>query len=86
MVKRKIKVGSVAQSDWLALARAVREECDPVPDGWQTVRAIAATTGKSGSQTGHIVSELVSLRLAEMRMFRVTIGQVTRPVPHYKIK
>ncbi len=52
-----------------------------VPKGFYTIKQLAEKTG----QTKKSVEWWLQKRKTERRMFRVTTGQVTRPVPHYKL-
>jgi hypothetical protein len=58
---------------------------DIVPPGWHTAREIASRLGQGGSTIGALLCRAVREGRAERQMFRVTTGQVTRPVPHYRL-
>jgi len=66
-----------------ALATPVIE--DEVPPGWLTTRQIAKQIGKAESTTGTLLARAVAEGRAERKDYRVTSGQVTRPVPHYHL-
>jgi hypothetical protein len=69
---------------WCA-ALATPIVADTVPDGWHTAREIAARLAKGGSTVGALLARAVREGRAEKQMFRITSGQVTRPVPHYRL-
>jgi hypothetical protein len=57
-----------------------------VPSGWHTARDLAAKLGKPDSTVGKLLNRAVVEGRAEKQSFRITSGQVTRPVPHYRLK
>jgi hypothetical protein len=57
-----------------------------VPPGWFTTRQIASKLGKALPTTGASLGRAVRDGRAERRLFRITTGAITRPVPHYKLK
>jgi hypothetical protein len=59
---------------------------DTVPPGWFTSRQLAKKLGKSESRMGHVLCSAVVAGRAEKQSFRITSGQVTRPVPHYRLR
>jgi hypothetical protein len=59
---------------------------DTVPPGWFTTRQIASKLGKALPTTGASLGRAVRDGRAERRLFRITTGAMTRPVPHYKLK
>ena len=66
------------------IQRTLREKTDLVPEGFYTVKQLALLWNKSASQTRALVSSAVKEGLAEMQMFRVDVGQTSRPTPHYR--
>lgn len=58
---------------------------DTVPPGWLTARELAAKLGKAAPTVGTLLARAVREGRAERQNFRITTGQVTRPVPHYKL-
>jgi hypothetical protein len=70
---------------WCA-ALATPTITDTIPPGWHTTREIAASLGKGGSTVGGLLCRAVREGRAERQDFRITSGQVTRPVPHYRLK
>jgi len=70
---------------WCA-ALATPIVADTVPPGWFTSRQLAKMLGKSESRMGHVLCLAVLAGRAEKQSFRITSGQVTRPVPHYRLK
>jgi hypothetical protein len=67
-----------------ALASPVIE--DTVPPGWMTARELAKKLGKADSTMNHLLVRAVAEGRAERQSFRIVSGQVTRPVPHYRLK
>jgi response regulator of citrate/malate metabolism len=67
-----------------ALASPIIE--DTVPPGWMTARELAKKLGKAESTMGKLLNRAVLDGRAEKQSFRITSGQVTRPVPHYRLK
>jgi hypothetical protein len=84
----KSKISTTKDPDlakWCA-ALATPTITDTVPAGWHTTREIAASLGKGGSTIGSLLCRAVREGRAERQDFRITSGQVTRPVPHYRLK
>ena len=67
-----------------ALASPVIE--DTVPPGWMTARELSKKLGKADSTMGKLLNRAVVEGRAGKQSFRITSGQVTRPVPHYRLK
>ena len=67
------------------LQRALQEESERVPDGWQTIAEIAAFERVSISTATRMVKGLRKLGKMEMRKFRVDTGDKVYPVPHYRL-
>jgi hypothetical protein len=59
---------------------------DEVPPGWMTARELATKLKKADSTIGTLLTRAVVEGRAEKQSFRITSGQVTRPVPHYRLK
>jgi hypothetical protein len=59
---------------------------DTVPAGWLTARGVAAVRDISSDHAGKSLSEGVKEGTIERRMFRVAVGSIVRPTPHYRIK
>lgn len=59
---------------------------DKVPPGWITARELATKLNKGPSTIGHLLVRAVREGRAEKQSFRIQSGQVTRPVPHYRLK
>jgi response regulator of citrate/malate metabolism len=59
---------------------------EKVPKGYKTTQQIADECGRSRAQTARLL--LVGVRNGEVecKNFVITTGQVTRPVPHYRMK
>jgi hypothetical protein len=83
-VKKKVTAEDLVASAWCA-ALATPIVADTVPDGWHTAREIAARLAKGGSTVGALLARAVREGRAEKQSFRITSGQVTRPVPHYRL-
>jgi hypothetical protein len=69
-----------------AAALASPVVADKVPAGWFTSKQIGKQLNKADSTMGALLSRAVGEGRAERKSFRVTIGSVTRPVPHYRLK
>ena len=73
-------------AEWMqALGGALHRGPEQVPEGWHTVRDIAAMTGVSEVWTYKKLVRLVDQGKAEMKRFRITTGQRTMHVTHYQI-
>jgi hypothetical protein len=70
---------------WCA-ALATSAALDAVPPGWLTARQLAAKLGKSRNTMGSLLASAVREGRAERKDFRIVNGQVTRPVPHYRLR
>lgn len=66
------------------IQRTLKEKTDLVPDGFFTVKQLAAQWGKSISQTSKLVTQAVDDKLAEMDLFKVNVGYTSRSTPHYR--
>jgi hypothetical protein len=85
MSKRKVTAEQLEASAWAA-ALATPKIVDEVPPGWHTAKQIAAELGKATPTVGALLCRAVADGRAERKTFRITAGQVTRPIPHYKLK
>jgi hypothetical protein len=86
-MSRKIKqIGSDPDLARWCAALATPIVPDEVPSGWHTARDLAAKLGKPDSTVGKLLNRAVVEGRAEKQSFRITSGQVTRPVPHYRLK
>lgn len=63
-----------------------QKSVDQVPKGFKTSRQLSEEWGISMDRTTHKVGEFVAAGLMERKVFRVAVGQVCRPVPHYAVK
>mgnify|MGYP001312845670 CR=1 FL=1 len=73
-------------AEWMeALGGALHRGPEQVPEGWHTVREIAAMTGYSEVWTYKKLLRLVEQGKAEIKRFRITTGQRTMRVAHYQI-
>ena len=67
------------------LEQKIRSEgVDSVPKGWMTTRQIADEMGLSSVRAGHIVRGQVRSGWMEKKNFRILVGDLVRPVPHYR--
>jgi hypothetical protein len=66
------------------IQRTLREKTDPVPEGFFTVKELAAQWGKSISQTTKLITSATEEGLTEMAMFKVNVGYVSRATAHYR--
>jgi hypothetical protein len=83
-VKKPPTAEQLTSSAWAA-ALATKVVADTIPEGWQTVRQIAAELGKSRSQTGKLLSDAIADGRCLRQDFRVNVGGKACPVPHYKL-
>jgi len=83
--KAKLTAEQIEASAWAA-GLAAPVAIDEVPPGWLTVKQVANKLKKAHSTTGYLVARAVAEGRAEKQSFRITSGQVTRPVPHYRLK
>ncbi len=58
---------------------------DIVPPGWHTTKELSAMLGKAGPTIGSMLTRAISEGRCERKSFRVVSGQVTRPIPHYRL-
>jgi len=73
-------------SEWFdVLAAANSGDADEVPEGWKTVREIAAETGFSEHHTWKQLRQLHERGKIERRRFKICTGTTIRPVPHYNL-
>jgi hypothetical protein len=83
-MKSRATAEQLEASAWAA-ALATPTVTDTVPEGWHTAREIASRLGQGGSTIGALLCRAVREGRAERQMFRITSGQVTRPIPHYRL-
>lgn len=69
---------------WCA-ALAAPPTPDEVPPGWHTAKELSAMLGKAGPTIGTLLSRAIAQGKCERKDFRVVSGQVTRPIPHYRL-
>lgn len=82
---KKLTASDPDLAKWCA-ALAAPAATDEVPPGWHTARELAAKLGKALPTMGALLGRAVREGRADKKEFRITTGQVTRPVPHYKLK
>ena len=71
---------------WCAALASVSAPVDIVPRGWFTAAEIAANEKQSHVRTRKKISLLLQAGKIERRSFRIKLGKVVRPVPHYRLK
>ena len=83
--KRKNRLADApVTSEWFdVLAAANSGDADEVPEGWKTVREIAAETSFGEHHTWKQLRQLHEQGKIERRRFRICTGTTIRPVPHY---
>jgi hypothetical protein len=59
-------------------------ESEVVPQGWHTVRQLEPHLGVRDRQAANIAQRFVKHKQAEVRTFRILVGSMIRPVPHYR--
>jgi hypothetical protein len=84
-VKKPLTAEQITAAAWAA-GLATPKEIDEVPPEWLTTRQIAKQIGKAMPTTGALLNRAVAEGRAERKLFRVTTGSVTRPIPHYRLK
>jgi hypothetical protein len=85
MKKGKLSAEQIEEAAWAA-ALVSPIIPDEVPPGWLTARQLAKKLNKPESTMGKLLNHAVVEGRAAKQSFRITSGQVTRPVPHYRIK
>jgi hypothetical protein len=82
---KKVTAEQLNASAWAA-ALTAPVAVDVVPPEWLTTRQLAEQLGKAFPTVGALVGRAVAEGRCERKMFRVTSGSVTRPIPHYRLK
>lgn len=59
---------------------------DKPPKGFKTREAWTKEWKISSQYCGKLLHKYLAKNLMEIKMFKVKSGQVTRPIPHYRIK
>jgi hypothetical protein len=57
-----------------------------VPAGWFTLQQLARARGRSDCSTTIVIKRLIDSGRAERKLFTIKLAQLTRPVPHYRLK
>ena len=83
-MKKPLTAEQITAAAWAA-GLATPKEVDEVPPDWLTTRQIAKQIGKALPTTGSLLARAVAEGRAERKLFRIASGQVTRPIPHYKL-
>ena len=73
-------------AQWCAALAQITAPVDVVPPGWHSSKAIAQKLKLPKATLKPRLRALVSSGRCERRMFRVRLKQLTRPVPHYRLK
>ena len=84
MSKAKVTAEQLNASAWAA-ALASPATPDTVPPGWHTAKELSAMLGKAGPTIGSMLTRAIAEGRCERKDFRVVSGQVTRPIPHYRL-
>lgn len=73
------------RDEWAcALEEAYGAQEDVVPKGFVTMREYATKTGVHLRTANDRMRAMIGAGTAEMRAFRIRVGQQLRPVPHYR--
>lgn len=82
-----MKRPNLIPTDWKAAIATLRtDSAEAIPDGFKTIKQIAAELGVCRRHAFDGVSRLVLAGMAEVRPFRLPVGNGgTRPVPHYRL-
>jgi response regulator of citrate/malate metabolism len=59
---------------------------DEVPPGWLTAAELATKLNKSTSTMGKLLLAAVRAGKCDTAKFRVQVGSLVRPTPHYRLK
>ena len=73
-------------AQWCAALAQITTPVDVVPPGWHSAKAIAEKLKLPKATLKPRLRALLDSGACECRMFRVRLKQLTRPVPHYKLK
>ena len=84
-MKKPLTAEQITAAAWAA-ALVPPKKVDEVPEGWLTAKQIATELGKATATVGALLCRAVSEGRCERKLFRVTSGSVTRPIPHYRLK
>jgi response regulator of citrate/malate metabolism len=71
---------------WCAVLAEVTAPVDTVPPGWFTAKQIADSQKCSEVRTRARIGSLLKAGKIEQRVFRVNLGKIVRPCPHYRLK
>ena len=85
MSKRKVTAEDLLSSAWAAALAEPLIQPETVPPGWLTAKQISATQKCSDVRTRAKIGALLKAGKCEMRVFRVNLGRVIRPTPHYRL-
>ena len=73
-------------AEWFdALQHAADTNCEEVPEGWMTVREIAAQTGMSEGHTWKRLRQATEAGKVARREFMIRTGKVIKRVTHYRL-
>lgn len=84
-MKKKLKPDD-ALHRWCEMLTKSNVKPDEVPAGWFSIATLAEKLEKSHCTMSERVRRLVSQGLAERKDFMIQLEQVTRKVPHYRLK
>jgi hypothetical protein len=71
---------------WCAVLSAGSAVAEFVPPGWFTIQQLARARGRSDCSTTIVIKRLIESGRAERKLFTIKLAQLTRPVPHYRLK
>jgi hypothetical protein len=71
---------------WCAVLSAGSAVAEVVPPGWFTIQQLARARGRSDCSTTIVIKRLIESGRAERKLFTIKLAQLTRPVPHYRLK
>lgn len=73
-------------AQWCAALAEVTAPVDVVPPGWHQAKAISEKLKLPKATLKPRLRALLASGQCERRMFRVRLKQLTRPVPHYRLR
>jgi len=85
MSRKTKQIGSDPDLAAWCAALAAPQTPDEVPPGWHTAKELAAALGKAGPTIGTMLSRAIAEGKCERKDFRIISGQITRPIPHYRL-
>lgn len=74
------------KNDWLKALQECKPDVEFVPTGWKTMRQISDETNTPLGTTEKKILHLMKNGKVEKKKFKVDLGSVIRPTPHYRLK